>query len=366
MVATTKARTAAPHPPSHRGAPRRPRRGDGRIAFFMTAPAVILLTLFIAVPVVLAFYLSFTDSRLISPEPAQMIGGENFSQLLSVSVLDQHKDPGAADFPSVRDYTRKGSGYPEYEQKSVLFTYDSSAQDRTVVLAGDPTFWKSLRNTFLFALVVVPVQGGLGLLLALLVNTKLRGIRIFRTIYFMPVVTSMVVVSILWRFMYQPNGLINSTLGTLTFGAWDAVDWLGDSSTALPAIMAMSIWQGVGFHMVVWLAGLQTIPPSLYEAAAMDGASKRQLFRHVTWPCLRPTRVFVMVTITLAALGLFTQIDVMTQGGPLDATTTVVYHAVRKGYREQQIGYGAAISLVFFVLVLGISLFQRRLLRERT
>ncbi|MFI6507281.1 carbohydrate ABC transporter permease [Streptosporangium sp. NPDC050855] len=331
----------------------------------MTAPAVILLALFIAVPVVLAFSLSFTNSRLISPDPARPVGAQNFDRLLGVSVLEQHKAPGAADFPPVRDYTKRGSGHPRYEEKSVLFTVDSG-DERTVVLAGDPTFWKSLRNTFLFALVVVPVQGGLGLALALLVNQRLRGIRIFRTIYFMPVVTSMVVVSILWRFIYQPNGLINSMLGTLTLGSWDAVDWLGNPHTALPAIMLMSVWQGVGFHMVIWLAGLQTIPPSLYEAAAIDGADRRQMFRLVTWPCLRPTRVFVMVTITLAALGLFTQIDVMTQGGPLDATTTVVYHAVRKGFREQQIGYGAAISLVFFVLVLGVSLVQRRMLRERS
>ncbi|MGS2648836.1 ABC transporter permease subunit [Streptosporangium sp. LJ11] len=365
MVVTTPARRDAPEKPDHRRAAKR-RRSDGFTAFLMTAPAVVLLILFIAVPVVLAFYLSFTNSRLISPDPPRMTGTQNIGKLLSVSVLDQHKEPGATDYPPVRDYTRKGSGYPQYEEKSVLFTYDSSDEDRTVVLAGDPTFWKSLRNTFLFALVVVPVQGGLGLLLALLVNARLRGIRIFRTLYFMPVVTSMVVVSILWRFMYQPDGLINSMLGTLTFGSWDAVDWLGNAQTAMPAIMLMSVWQGVGFHMVVWLAGLQTIPPALYEAAKIDGAARLQLFRHITWPCLRPTRVFVIVTITLAALGLFTQIDVMTQGGPLDATTTVVYHAVRKGFREQQIGYGAAISLVFFLLVLAVNLVQRRLLRERT
>ncbi|MGP3963926.1 carbohydrate ABC transporter permease [Nonomuraea sp. 3N208] len=321
----------------------------------MTAPAVVLLTLFIAVPVVLAFVLGFTNSRLVSPEPARFVGTENFSRLLDLDVLEL---PEGAQ---VRDYTRRGSGHPEYEGKSVLFAVD----DDTVVLAGDPTFWKSLRNTFIFALVIVPVQGGLGLLLALLVNQKLRGIQIFRTVYFMPVVTSMVVVSILWRFMYEEHGLINSMLGTLTFGAWDAVAWLGNPGTALPAIMIMSVWQGVGFHMVIWLAGLQTIPPSLYEAALMDGATARQRFRHVTWPGLRPTLVFVLVTITLAALGLFVQIDVMTQGGPLDATTTVVYHAVRKGFREQQIGYGAAISLVFFALVLAVSLIQRRLTRER-
>lgn len=357
MVVTTRTRRASvaepPERPGRRGSLRR--RRDSLAALGMTAPAVVLLTLFVAVPVVLAFVLGFTNARLVSPEPARFVGTENFSRLLDVDVLEL---PEGAQ---VRDYTRRGSGHPEYEGKSVLFTVDED----TVVLAGDPTFWKSLRNTFLLALVIVPVQGGLGLLLAMLVNQRLPGIRIFRTVYFMPVVTSMVVVSILWRFMYQEQGLINSMLGTLTFGAWDAVNWLGDPGTALPAIMVMSVWQGVGFHMVIWLAGLQTIPPSLYEAALMDGATAWQRFRYVTWPGLRPTLVFVLVTITLAALGLFVQIDVMTQGGPLDATTTVVYHAVRKGFREQQIGYGAAISLVFFVLVLTVSLIQRRLTRER-
>jgi multiple sugar transport system permease protein len=127
----------------------------------------------------------------------------------------------------------------------------------------------------------------------------------------------------------------------------------------------MSIWQAVGFHMIIWLSGLQTIPEELYEAAEMDGAGSWAQFRNVTWPGLRPTMVFVLVTITIASLGLFTQIDVMTQGGPVDSTTTLIFHAVRKGYREQEVGYGAAISLIFFVLVLAIALLQRYLTREK-
>ena len=120
----------------------------------------------------------------------------------------------------------------------------------------------------------------------------------------------------------------------------------------MPAIMVMSIWQAVGFHMIIWLAGLQTIPAELYEAAALDGASGWQRFRNITWPGLRPTRTFILITITIAALSLFTQISVMTQGGPLDSTTTVVFMAVRTGYEQQATGYAAAVSLVFFVLVL--------------
>ena len=279
----------------------------------MAAPAVVLLVLFLVVPVLLAFVLSFTNARLISPNPPRFVGLENF----------------------LRAFT------------------------------SDPVFLRSVLNTFLFAVVVVPVQAGFGLLLAVLVNQRLRGMTWFRVVCFVPVVTSIVVVSILWKFMYQPDGLINSFIDTVTFGAWQGQAWLNDPDTALGAIIVLSIWQAVGFHMLIWLSGLQTIPEELYEAARMDGATPWQQFTNVTWPGLRSTTVFVLVTITIAALGLFVQIDVMTQGGPVNSTSTIVYHAVRKGYREQETGYGAAISLIFFVMVLVIALVQRYLTREK-
>ena len=288
------------------------RRVEQRSALAFVAPAMVLLGLFLVVPTLLAVVLSFTNARLISPEGPSFVGLDN--------------------------YTR-------------AFT-------------NDPTFIRSLINTFVFALVVVPVQAGLGLGLALLVNQRIRGVNIFRTIFFLPVVTSMVVVSILWTFMYQETGLINSMLDALTGGAISGPAWLQDPNTALPAIMILSIWQGVGFHMVIWLAGLQTIPGELYEAAALDGAGSWNKFAHVTWPGLRSTLVFVIVTITIAAFGLFVQVDVMTRGGPLESTTTIIFHAVRKGFREQEVGYGAALSLIFFVLVLIVSLVQRRLTRK--
>lgn len=288
-------------------------REGHRSAYWMVAPATILLLLFLVVPVLLAFGLSFTNARLISPNPPRFVGLDNF----------------------VRAFT------------------------------NDPTFVRSLVNTFLFAAVVVPLQSGLALVMAILVNQKLRFVTWFRVVYFIPVVTSIVVISILWDFMYQQDGLINSILDTLTFGAVQGTNWLGNTSTALPAIIVLSIWQAVGFHMIIWLSGLQTIPEELYEAARMDGANAWQQFKDVTWPGLRSTTVFILVTITIQALGLFVQIDVMTQGGPRDATTTLVYHAVQQGYRRQETGYGAAISLIFFVIVLVIALIQRWLTREK-
>ena len=234
------------------------------------------------------------------------------------------------------------------------------------MLAGDAVFMKSLVNTLIFAIVIVPLQSGFALVLALLINKRTRGVNIFRTMYFVPVVSSMVVISLLWRFIYAPgDGLLNNMLGGLTFGIVEPRDWLGSTGTALPAVMLMSIWQAVGFHMIIWLTGLQTIPGELYEAASLDGVSRWEQFRFVTWPGLRHTAVFILITITIAAFGLFTQIDVMTQGGPRDSTSTVVFQAVDQGFRRQDIAYGSAISVVFFFMVLVVALIQRFLTREK-
>ena len=240
-------------------------------------------------------------------------------------------------------------------------------QSRIFVLARDVVFMQAIVNTFIFVIVVAPVQAGLALCLALLINQRMRGINIFRTIYFMPVVVSIVVVSLLWRFIYDGNsGLLNNLLGAISFGAIPQVDWLGNPSTALGSIIVMSIWQAVGFHMVIWLSGLQTISPTLYEAGAIEGASKWQTFRYITWPGLRNTAVLVLIVITMQAFALFAQIDVMTGGGPLDSTQTIVFQAIDRGYGKQDISGGSAISVILFVIVLTISLIQRWLTRERT
>jgi multiple sugar transport system permease protein len=224
---------------------------------------------------------------------------------------------------------------------------------------------KSLVNVFYFVLFVVPIQSGLALILALLVNRPIQGVNIFRTIYFVPVVVSMVIVAILWRFIYDPaNGLLNNILGFISFGAIKPIDWLGNTQTVMPAIMGVSIWQGVGFHMVIWLAGLQTIPGVLYEAAAVAGANKWQQFRYVTWPGLRNTAVFILITITIAAFSLLIQVNEMTRGGPLDATQTPIFQMLIRGYEKQDIAMGSAISVIFFIIVLMVSLGQRYLTRE--
>ena len=342
----------------------------------MIAPALLLLSLFLALPFFAAFYFSTTNQRLASPNPTEFVGTDQFERLLTIEwvTLDPVRDDagelvrddaGALQYP-VRETIRNNPDAPQFAGLQEWFSIPRGDDQRTFVLVGDRLFMKSLINTILFALVIVPVQSLFGLLLAVLVNQRIRGINIFRSIYFMPVVTSMVVISILWRFIYDAqNGLLNSMLERLTFGAFGGTDWLGNTSTAMPALMGMSIWQAVGLHMIIWLAGLQTIPGELYEAASTDGAGRWAKFRHVTWPGLRATRVFVLVTITIAAFGLFTQVDVMTNGGPLDSTSSVIFYAVRQGWGSQNIAYGSAISVVFFLMVLSVALVQRRLTREK-
>jgi multiple sugar transport system permease protein len=348
-----------------------------RAGWLMALPAFLLLTLFLIVPFVLAFALSFTNQRLVSPNPTEFVGTRNFESLLGANILileplrDEatgaflRDEAGGLTYPAIRSFTRNNPAYPQYAGMREWFGL-GLGDNRLVVLARDVVFMKALGNTLLFVLVVAPVQGGLALLLALLINQRLRGINLFRAIYFMPVVVSIVVVALLWRFIYDgQNGLLNSFVGLFSFGAFRPVDWLGQPSTALGAIIAMSIWQAVGFHMVIWLSGLQTIPVSLYEAAHIDGANNWQKFRYVTWPGLRNTAVLVIIVITIQAFALFSQVNVMTGGGPLDSTQTVVLQAIERGYVKQDIAGGSAVSVVLFLLVLSISLIQRYLTREK-
>lgn len=356
---------------------KRPGRGptrDAVPALFMAAPAVILMVMFLIGPFFAGIGYSFTNQRLISANPTEWVGLRNYARLVKLDVLavapvvaDQTGQPeldenGAVVYPRSRDFTRNSEAYPQYEGMREWFSFDLGGM-RYYVLASDPTFLRSVLNVILFAVIVIPLQMGLGLVLALLVNQQLRGRNFFRTVYFSPVVTSMVVISIVWTFLYdKDNGLVNQFLQV--FGLPN-INWLGDPLTALPAIIIMSVWQGVGFQMVLFLAGLQGIPEFLYEAASIDGANGWQKFLHVTLPGLRNVTVFIIITITIAAFQLFTQVFVMTNGGPNDATTTVVFHMVRKGFREQDIAVAAAIGVIFFLFILGISLFQRHILRDK-
>ncbi len=291
---------------------RRKRTGDALAALGFLSPSLLLLTAFLVAPFVMAVVLSFTNQRLISPLPTRFIG--------------------------LRNYTR---------------------------LFSDPDFWTALRNTALFAAVVVPLQSGLALFLATLINRRIRGINFFRGVYFMPVVITMVVVCVIWYFLLlYPEGLLNALVRAVSFGKLGPYDWLRDRRLAMPTIILISIWQGVGFQMVIYLAGLQDIPRELYEAAVIDGANPWQQFWHVTMPGLRNAHIFVLVTTTILAFKLFTQVEVLTQGGPLGATNTLVRYIFVSGYRELKVGYASAASVIFVLIVLSISLIQRKLFVE--
>ena len=349
---------------------------SNRSGWLMALPGFGLIAVFIILPFFLAFGLSFTNQRLISPNPTEYVGLANYKQLLGMGMLriapeldDSGQivldEAGDIQYPRVRTFTRNNPDYPHLSGMREWFAWQSG-EDRVVIVARDVLFMKALTNTLIFVIFVAPIQGGLALVLALLINQKLRGINVYRTIYFMPVVVSIVVVSLLWRFIYDGNdGLLNNLLAQLTFGWFQPVDWLGNPETALGSIIGMSIWQAVGFHMVIWLSGLQTISPTLYEAADIEGASKWQSFRYVTWPGLRNTAVLVLLVITMQAFALFAQVDVMTNGGPLDSTQSLVFQAVERGYGKQDISGGSTISVLLFVMVLMISLVQRYLTRER-
>ena len=348
------------------------KRHETTYAWLMSAPALIGLFVFVALPLFGGVYWSFTNRRLISPLPTKYVGLKNYRNLLGLQIIRLQPEideatgqiqmdlEGHPEYPRTRTIVR---GNPAYEGYREWFTTDVLG-GRYVVIARDPTFLRSLINTFTFVLVIVPGQGGLALIMALLVNQRLRGRYVFRTIYFSPVVTSMAVLAIVWTFLYNPDqGLINRFLSAITFGQLQP-DWLISADSALLAVIILSAWQAAGFQMVIFLAGLQGIPQALYEAAQIDGGNTWQQFRHVTIPQLRNTTIFVIISTTILAFRLFTQVDVMTKGGPQDSTVTVVFHAVNTGFRQQRIGYGSAVTVLFFIIVVTIALIQRTLLKS--
>jgi multiple sugar transport system permease protein len=200
----------------------------------------------------------------------------------------------------------------------------------------------------------------------LLLNQRLRGIALFRAGFFLPVVFPMALIAVVWELIYAPGqmGALNSLLNLVSFGAWDARDFLRDPSLAMPAIMTLSVWQGMGFQMVILLAALQALPAHLYEAAALDGAGPWNRFLHVTLPQLRNALVFVIMVTTILAFRLFDQVQILTQGGPENRTTTMLFEAVTAAFSRQQFARASAMSVVFFMLVVAITLICRRWIRE--
>jgi multiple sugar transport system permease protein len=231
----------------------------------------------------------------------------------------------------------------------------------------DPVFWQAFGNVAWYTVVTVPLQMVLGLGVALLLNRKLFARSVFRVLYYLPVVTSWVVVSFLFAFLFNSQGgLVDWFLGDVLHLISDTQSWLGDPSLALPTLMILGIWKGVGWNMVIFLAGLQSMPPDLYEAAAMDGAGRWARFRHVTLPLLRPTLVFVSVFLVIGAVGVFIPMFILTQGGPEHATETLLTYGYANAFSSFDFGYGAAVTYLFAAFVAIVSFAQLRLQRQKT
>ena len=284
------------------------KRNERVTAYLFVAPAVLLLIGFLVVPMIYTAYFSTFKYQIMRPDNITFIGLDNYTKLFS-----------------------------------------------------DSNFWVAFKNTVYFTLIVVPVQSALALGLALLVSKKFRGVSIFRTMYFSPQLTSMVVIAVLWSVLYNANpntGLINSFLTSLGFSP---INFLTNEHTAMNSIIFMSAWQGAGYQMMIFLAGLQGIPREQYEAASVDGATRFNQFCYITIPGLMGTIKYVIMITMIQAMKLFTQPYIMTQGGPKNATKTLVYYIYTQGFQKGNFGYACSIATIFFVIVVIMSLSMKRI-----
>ena len=228
---------------------------------------------------------------------------------------------------------------------------------------SSPVFWISLRNTFYFVVVGGPLSVAVSLGAAMLLNSKFIKFKgLFRLVYFLPVVTSLVAVAIVWRYVYHPRfGALNYLLSFFGVGT---IDWLGDPRYSMPAIILMAIWKNFGYNMMIFVAGLQAIPVEFYEAASMEGASAWQQFKNITLPVLAPTTIFISVITMIGYFQLFAEPYVMTQGGPVNSTLSIVLYMYQEGFRWWNIGYSASLAFILFLIILTATLIQFRLQKE--
>jgi multiple sugar transport system permease protein len=301
---------------SDRGGKGGAKLGEAVAGYTFLAPFLVVLVLFALWPLARAFWLSFHSYDLFSPP--RFVGLDNYRYLF-----------------------------------------------------GELDFWISIRNTALYTFVVVFAQTSLAILLALVMDQKLRGKTFFRTAFFLPSVTSSVAISLIFMFLFFKNGVLNQFLAATRLdvplgwlGLEPPIDWLGDTRTALWAIMAQNVWSTAGFFMIIVLAGLQEIPDSLYEAARVDGASGLQQFWYITLPSLRPTIFYVVTMGFIGCFQVFDQVYVMTEGGPLKSTLTTAYLLYKEAFVNFNMGYACAIAFVLAGIIFATTMIQKRLMGE--
>jgi multiple sugar transport system permease protein len=282
-------------------------------AWGFVAPALVALAVFFFLPILAAFLLSFTDFDLYA----------------------------LADLDNLRFV-----GFDNY-----------------LTLLRTPLFWKALGNTLEFVILGVPLSIATSLGAALLIHSKLARFKgLFRTIFFAPVVTTLVAVAVIWRYLFNTQfGLINWLLGLIGIAP---VDWLGDPHWAMPAIVVFAVWKNFGYNMIILLAGLQAIPDDLYEAARIDGAGRLAQLRHVTLPALGPVLLLVSILTMAAYFQLFAEPNVMTQGGPVQSTTSIIYLMFVQGFQFWNLGYATAVAFVLFAILFALTLVQLRVSRR--
>ncbi|MGB9771863.1 MAG: carbohydrate ABC transporter permease [Candidatus Kapaibacteriota bacterium] len=276
----------------------------------LLSPWLVVFTIFWLYPLVYAFYLSLCDYETLTSK-TRFIGFENYKRVLT-----------------------------------------------------DPLFWKAFKNTAIFTIVTVPITTAISLFLASLLNSKfVKSKKFFQSVFFVPSITSLVVISIIFVNLYSSDGYINNLLKILHL-PYPKLGWLQDETTALPAIMLMDIWMSTGYYMILFLAAMQTIPKDYYEVAELYSASSWQKFWKITFPSIRPMLLFVIVLNSIKSFQIFVEIYVMTRGGPLHSTTTLVYLIYENAFvKIDQMGYASAIAFVVFFLLLGLSILQIRLFR---
>ena len=280
-----------------------------RAAWWFVAPAILVISVFFILPVIAGFAMSLTDFDIYALA-----------------------DPANLRFVGLRNYVR---------------------------LVETPLFWQAFGNTLYFVVVGVPLSIGASLGAALLLNSPLARFKaLFRTALFAPVVTTLVAVAVIWRYLFNTRyGFLNYALGALSIGP---VDWLGDPHWAMPAIILFAVWKNFGYNMIILLAGLQAIPGELYEAARIDGASRWRQFRFITLPMLAPVMLMVSILTIAGYFQLFAEPYVMTQGGPLQSTVSVLYFMYEEGFKWWNLGSASAVAFLLFIVIFAVTAFELR------
>ncbi|MFP4321481.1 MAG: carbohydrate ABC transporter permease [Anaerolineales bacterium] len=319
--------------------------------WLMLSPNMVGFALFFAGPLLFSFYLSFTDAAV--GQVPEVIGLGNYADLLALQLttIEEGQLPGEVLAEGYRELTRINFGDTE-----------------VLIGATDPLFWTSMRNTLYFCLLLVPLSTLPALLLATILNSQIPGMKFYRAVYFVPSVAAVVGTALIWRWLYDPLiGYYNYFITEITMflGQPDPeLEWLNDRATALPAVVLLAAWRVVGFNTVLFLAGLQGIPRTLYEAAYVDGANLWQRFRHVTVPMLAPTTFFVIITTVIQGLQVFEDIFAMFPARPVpEHVMTAVYYLYDQGFFRFQFGYASGVAWLLFGVIFVITLAQFRLSR---